>query len=121
MTQSTILMDMLLSNNNPLILIIAATLTVGLDKKAFHSALVNWLASSTLAIYLITDSGGLRNYIMPWLLDNVMATPLLGYSMMVIVCLACLMIDKVRTVFVTPLNKGIEKVFQYSKERIKCI
>lgn len=108
-THNNTLMKLFLNNNNPLLLVFAASTVMTLDKRPFHSALVNWLAGSTLAIYLITDNSGLRSVLNPWLLSHVMESPIVGYGLMAAVCLACLLVDKVRELLFFPFNKLLDK------------
>ena len=51
LTHNNTLMMLFLNNNNPLLLVFSASTVMALHQLPFHSALINWLASSTLAIY----------------------------------------------------------------------
>ena len=106
LTHNNTIMKLFLNNNNPLLLIFAASTIKTLEQRPFHSAFINWLASSTLAIYLITDSG-LRSTLDPWLLSHVMDKPLVGYGLMAGVCVVCLLIDKLRELLFSPFNKMV--------------
>ena len=105
LTHNNTLMMLFLNNNNPLLLVFSASTVMALHQLPFHSALINWLASSTLAIYLITESSVIRSTLNPWLLSHVMVRPLVGYGLMVAVCVACILIDKVREVLFIPINR----------------
>lgn len=83
-----------ISNNNILVLAIAASLVICLESRYIHIPVVNYFASSVLAIYLITDSSLLQGRINKLLLPSVLN----GYGMfyIILVCISCLVIDKVR-------------------------
>lgn len=100
--------DMLICNNSPIVLISAGTMVMLMDKCRLHIGIVNWLASSTLAIYLITESG-FRMRIDNWLFQNILENPFYGYFLIIVVCIFCLFIDKVRLLLVKPIDKHIEK------------
>lgn len=100
--------DMLICNNSPIVLISAGTMVMLMDKCRLHNGIVNWLASSTLAIYLITESG-FRMRIDNWLFQNILENPFYGYFLIIVVCIFCLFIDKVRLLLVKPIDKHIEK------------
>lgn len=95
-------------NNNILYLLLAAVMVVRADKRPFYSKAINWLSGSVLAIYLITDSDWLRLHIDTWLYGEILAYR--GYLYAVLLCLACMLVDKVREV----LFKLIEKPFKQS-------
>ena len=98
-------MTYFLSNNNPLILILAASVTMCTQSWNLKTPTINWLSESTLAIYLITDSSGLRSFINTWLLGNVIEAPLRGYLLMILVCLLCISVDKIRKLMLKPVNE----------------
>lgn len=116
-TGNTTLMSLFISNNNFLYVIFAASFTMWLEKHQFNSGIINWLASSTLAIYIITDNE-LREYLDPWLFRNVMDNPLVGYTIVFLLCLGCLLIEKIRVILFYPLTTWINKslTITYSNE-----
>lgn len=107
-THSNSLMTLFLSNNNFLLLIFASSTVILLEKHPTHIGIINWLASSTLAIYLITDNE-LRCYLDPWLWDKVISNPIIGYLFIVLFCVACLLFEKVRELIFSPLIKIMDK------------
>lgn len=100
--------DMLICNNSPIVLVSAGTMVMLLEKCKLHIGIINWLASSTFAIYLITESR-FRLRIDGWLFQNILESPLYGYFLLVLVCFLCLIIDKIRLLLVKPIDKHIEK------------
>lgn len=100
--------DMLICNNSPIVLISAGAMVMLFDKCNLHIGFVNWLASSTFAIYLITESS-FRMRIDCWLFQNIFKNPLYGYFLIVIVCSICMFIDKIRLLLFKPIDKYIER------------
>lgn len=83
-----------ISNNNIFLLVIVASMVISLEKKYIYIPIVNYFATSVLAIYLITDSSLLQGRINTLLLPSVLE----GYGILYIIllCIACLLIDKIR-------------------------
>lgn len=108
LTHSVSIVDGLICNNSPLILISSASLVMLFDKIETHSGIVNWLASSTLAIYLLTDNS-FRKVIDTWLLDNIKDNALTGYLIVFALCLVCILFDKVKDFLFIPIKKYILK------------
>lgn len=102
------LTDMIICNNSPIVLISAASMVVLADRYKLYCSYVNWLASSTLAIYLITESA-FRIDIDKWLFNNILEKPYWGFCQVILVCLACLLADKIRLLLVKPLDKRITR------------
>ena len=74
-----------------------------------YNKVVNTLASSVLAIYLITDSAQLRPYdkdIFPIVLEW------WGYLVAMGICLGCILIDKVRIFLTESFIKIITRVIK---------
>ena len=86
--------DIFLSNNNILLLLFSASLVMYWDKHPFHNGFINYLASSTLAIYLLTDNV-LRTEFDPWLLGYVM-DGVQGFLLIAAIAVGCLLADKIR-------------------------
>jgi hypothetical protein len=88
-----------MSNNNILILTLSASLVILMTGVVFHSRIINYLSSSMLAVYLITD-GSLREVIDPWL-EEQMLQSWMGYIYAIALLLACVMVDKLRAILFT--------------------
>ena len=108
LTHSSKLLSIFLQNNCIVILLFTASLVILLDRKAFNCGFVNWLCSSTLAIYLITDSG-LREVFDPWLLSKIISSPIIGYGLLILICISCLFIDKVRGFICKPIVSLLDR------------
>lgn len=82
------------SSNNPLILCICCSVILYANKRHTYSNFINYLASSAIAIYLITDFEYIRtNYIshlFNQLLDGY------GFLYAIIISILCIVIDKIR-------------------------
>lgn len=87
-------MKLFVQNNNILLLILAASLVIWAEKKHCYLSVINYLASSMLVIYLITDYPPIRTKIDPLLLVYVLNGS--GFFIIFGLCLACLCFDKVR-------------------------
>ena len=97
-----------LQNNNPLILIGCTWLILLAEKYKTYNRQINWLASSSLAIYLITEYPSIRYDLCPVLLRPTLHG--WGIGLVLLICLACILFDKIR-----------DKVFQlvvYSYKKI---
>lgn len=95
--------NMFLSNNNILLLLFSASLVMYLDIHPFHNGVINYLASSTLAIYLLTDNV-FRTKFDPWLLGYVMKG-FEGFLLIAIIAVGCLLVDKFRDAIFTVVKK----------------
>lgn len=84
-----------ISNNNILLVIFTASLVMTLDRIKFVNKYVNYMAASTLAIYLLTDNGVVRKPLDTWLLQELLDGAK-GYMYILAVAVLCLFIDKVR-------------------------
>ena len=102
------IVDILICNNSPLVLLTSSSLVLLLDSISFHSRLINWMASSTFAVYLLTDNG-LRSKIDSWILNNILDVDIYGYLLMLLVFIVCIIIDKMRGVIFLPIDKKINK------------
>lgn len=91
---SSSLNKMLLSNNNPLYLVLSAVLVMSADRHRTYIPIVNYLATSVLAIYVITEYVAIEKTLNPYLLPYVMEW--YGLLFIPLVCLACIAIDKLR-------------------------
>lgn len=84
-----------ISNNNILLVIFTACLVMTLDRIKFVNKYVNYMAASTLAIYLLTDNGVVRKPLDTWLLQELLDGAK-GFVYILAVAILCLVIDKVR-------------------------
>ena len=73
--------------------IFTACLVMTLERIKFVNKYVNYMAASTLAIYLLTDNGVVRKPLDTWLLQELLDGAK-GYILAV--AILCLVIDKVR-------------------------
>lgn len=74
------------------------------DRIESHNGFINWLAASTLSIYLLTDNS-FRKVLDPWLLDSIKENAIAGYGLVIGVCSLCLFIDKIRELLFHPIRK----------------
>ena len=84
-----------ISNNNILLVIFTACLVMTLDRIKFVNKYVNYMAASTLAIYLLTDNGVVRKPLDTWLLQELLDGAK-GFVYILAIAVLCLIIDKVR-------------------------
>lgn len=84
----------IVSNNNITLLMFAFLLVNSAEKYCVRLKTVNWLASSILAIYLITDFPTVRVKINPYLFPYMMEWT--GHIMALGICIGCIFIDKLR-------------------------
>lgn len=82
-----------LQNNNPLLLFVSAWLFLSCENKKTFFSWVNYLAASTLAIYLITDLPIVRENLCPVLLTYLLK----GWGLFAIIgiCFSCALLDKI--------------------------
>lgn len=98
-----------ISNNNLLLLFFTASMVVVLDNRKWTNKIVNYLAASTLAIYLLTDNGMVRKPLDTWLLHE-MLNGIHGYLYILIVAISCLLLDKVREAIFEIIKKITSKL-----------
>lgn len=84
----------IVSNNNITLLMFVFLLVNSAEKYCVRLKTVNWLASSILAIYLITDFPTVRVKINPYLFPYMMEWT--GHIMALGICIGCIFIDKLR-------------------------
>lgn len=84
-----------ISNNNILLVVLTACLVMTFDRMKFVNKYINYMAASTLAIYLLTDNGVVRKTLDTWLLQEVLGGAI-GFVYILLVAVLCLFIDKVR-------------------------
>jgi surface polysaccharide O-acyltransferase-like enzyme len=103
--------------NSPLVIISAIAFFLFFRNLNIKSKAVNWLASSALAVYLITESifvGG--KYLYPFvqkLGENIENGWLLAFYLFLLavgVVIGCLLIDKVRMLINNPIEKLLAKI-----------
>lgn len=100
------------SNNNILFLFTSWMLMIFATRHTSYNRIINSLATSVLAIYLITDSSQLRHFdkvLLPMVLDW------WGYFIALGICLGCLLVDKVRIIITNSLILAITRVFKRRK------
>lgn len=95
-------------NNNPLLLIISGWLVYELNNYKFHNKIINRFLTSTLAIYIITDSPSIRPILTKILLPEVLNG--VGFLYILFICLVCLIIDQIRI-----------KIFSYGYKLFKVL
>lgn len=71
-----VIMDFLsnyfISYNNIVLLIFTASIVAVLDNKKTTNRYINYLATSTLVIYLLTDNSVVRNPLNTWLIKEIL-------------------------------------------------
>lgn len=97
-----------LQNNNPLILIGCTWLILLSEKHKTYNRQINWLASNSLAIYLITEYPSIRYELCPVLLQPTLHV--WGIGLVLIVCLACIIFDKIREVVFQLIINSYKKI-----------
>lgn len=88
------IMRILATNNNILLLLLAASLVIILERKKITIPFINYLASSVLAIYLITSNDLISYDLTKELYPHVLN--IYGFVIIVAICLVCIFIDKIR-------------------------
>lgn len=86
--------SMIVSNNNIILLVFAMLLVLFAESHRTQVKLINWLASSVLAIYLITDFPTIRPQINAFLFPYMMEWT--GIPIALGICICCILIDKIR-------------------------
>lgn len=61
-----------ISYNNIVLLIFTASIVAVLDNKKTTNRYINYLATSTLVIYLLTDNSGVRKPLNTWLIKEIL-------------------------------------------------
>lgn len=84
-----------ISNNNIILVVFTACLVITLDRMKYVNKYINYMASSTIAIYLITDNVVTRKTLDAWLLQEVLGGAM-GFVYIFIVAFLCIVIDKLR-------------------------
>lgn len=104
--------QMTMSNNSLLVLLFVIYLVKFADMIKTHSNVTNWIATSTLSVYLITDYPSVRNIINPYLYEGMFCGT--SYFVILLIFLLCIFIDKLRIVcfslgqrFVNPIIQKI--------------
>lgn len=100
--------DYIISNNNILILLFSGSLVMLTDKIAFTNKTINYLATSVLAIYLLTDAGFWRDSLDTYLLDKILQGHGIPYVIGISLC--CILIDKIRDFLFLLFKKLIAKL-----------
>lgn len=102
-------MRLIAVNNNVLLLLLSASLVVWADRHATHNRVVNYLATSVLAIYLITDNKVIYLRLTSWLYPQLLAG--YGFAVALVVCLGCLLVDKVWQLLLSCLINAVPSRF----------
>lgn len=100
-----------ISNNNILLVVFTACLVMTFDRMKFVNKYINYMAASTLAIYLLTDNGVVRKPLDTCLLQEVLGGAI-GFVYILAVAILCLVIDKVRECLFGIVSLHIIKVFR---------
>lgn len=100
-----------ISNNNILLVVFTTCLVITLDRMKLVNKYINYMAASTLAIYLLTDNGVTRKPLDTWLLQKVLCGAI-GFVYILAVAVLCLVIDKIRECLFGIVSLHIIKVFR---------
>lgn len=104
------------TDNNMLLVLSSFGLVHWCVKHPFNNKVVNFLSTSILSIYLITDSWYFQPR-MKYILDIILNNWFLGFGLVVLICIVCLCIDKIRFY----LFELIEKCISFLINKIKLI
>jgi hypothetical protein len=102
--------------NSPFVIAATVSLFLFFRNLNFTNKTINWLASSALAVYLISDnlpiSYKLYSYVnsLGITVDNGVLLALYLFGLAVAVVLVCLLIDKVRMLITNPIEKLLNKI-----------
>ncbi len=88
------IMRIIATNNNILLLVLAASIVIISSRKVFYSPIINYLSSSVLSIYLITDNDLILHPLTKFLYSHIFN--FYGFFLILAVCLVCIFIDKIR-------------------------
>lgn len=112
--------------NNPLLIIYSVAVLIYFITFQFQSISINWLAKSSLAVYLIHEYGYVNQYIYPVVTRSYYyMMSLYGHTMGVLTLIflaavlffTCLLIDKLRIIITTPIEKALIKAWILLKGR----
>ena len=101
-------MSMWISNNNIFPLVISALLVVFAETKQTYNKIINYLSSSVLAVYLLTDNKKamqLDTWLLPKLIDGI------GYIIIIGIFISCLIVDKIREYLFMAINSIYKKLY----------
>ena len=114
---------LLIAYNSPTVVIASVCLFYSFKKLSFKSNIVNWMASSALCIYLIhLHPVVFNNYFTPivrLLFDN--QSYLLLMAFLIGVCVACILIDKIRLAIYYLLTPLLNIIFNWLKKILLTI
>ena len=99
---------MWISNNNIFLLVISALLVVFAETKQTYNKIINYLSSSVLAVYLLTDNKKamqLDTWLLPKLIDGI------GYIIIIGIFISCLIVDKIREYLFMAINSIYKKLY----------
>lgn len=102
-------MSVWISNNNILLLLICAPVTILADSKKTYNKVINYFSTSILAVYLLTDNKRamqLDIWLLPRLIDGI------GYFIVIAIFISCLIVDKFRTYLFMALSSVYNKLFK---------
>lgn len=105
LTGNHVLQKLFLSNNNILILTTTASMVVLADRNPFYSKVINWFASSVLAIYLITEWPEIRDMFNTYALPKIIEG--WGFLLIPIVAIVCVLIESIRKMFFNKLTEVV--------------
>lgn len=107
--------------NNPIVIIEAVALLLLFSNLNFHNHFINWIASSTLAVYLIHENPYIKSH-----LSSMFASLWAGWSgplkwvylliAPIIIFVFCIAIDKL----LTPIIKGLTSIVSWGLSWIVC-
>lgn len=95
--------QMTMSNNSPLILFFVGSVVVYANSHTTHINIINWMATSTLAVYLITDFPAIRNIVIPFLYGNMFNG--ISNLYLLVIFLGCIFVDKIRELLFSLISR----------------
>lgn len=102
--------------NSPLVIISSVAFFIFFRTLHFQSCVINWAASSVLAIYLIHENKHLRSYYMTFVSqvdsqsDNGWILALSLLLLAICIMSVCILIDKARMIIVSPVERFINRI-----------
>lgn len=117
-------LDKAYAYSNPIIVIMAFSLFFVFERKTFHNKVINWISSSTLAVYIIHCTPPVSTILRKWdlfALSNFSYSKylLLMFVTIIIVMIFSILYDKIRCVFMPVLgNKLCSYLDKYTKNYI---
>lgn len=99
------IMNIISTNNNILLLALAASLVIILDNKYFYIPAINNMASSVLAICLITSNEHICHPLSIYLYPTLLKT--YGFGIVIVICLLCIFVDKIRVILFDSIYKTL--------------